>query len=64
MLTVLLYLVCVLFFLLFAWYLFLVLVDNVGPFILAMMVLFKWLFSAVVALIRYPFRSKENSGPA
>ncbi len=64
MLMALLYLVGVLFGLLFLWYLFLVFVDNVGPFILAMILLLKWIFSAVIALIRYPFRSKEDSSPA
>ena len=64
MLMALLYLVGVLFGLLFAWYLFLVLVENVGPFILAMILLFKWIFSAVIALICYPFRSKDHSSPA
>ena len=65
MLTALLYLVCILVGLLFAWYLFLVVVENIGPFILAMFLLFKWIFSAAIALICYPFRSrKDNSSPA
>ena len=64
MLMALLYLVGILFALLFVWYLFLVFVDNVGPFILAMILLLKWIFSAVIALISYPFRSKEDSSPA
>ena len=64
MLTVLLYLAGALFVVLFVWYLFLLILDNVGPFILAMIVLFKWLFSAVIALICYPFRSKKDSSPA
>ena len=64
MLTVLLYLAGALFLVLFVWYLFLLILDNVGPFILAMIVLFKWLFSAVVSLICYPFRSKKDSSPA
>lgn len=65
MLTALLGLVGILFGLLFAWYLFLVVVENIGPFILSMILLFKWMFSAVIALICYPFRSKkDNSSPA
>ena len=63
MLTVLLYLAGALFVVLFVWYLFLLFLDNVGPFILSMILLFKWLFSAVVALISYPFRSKKDSTP-
>ena len=64
MLMALLYLVGILFALLFAWYLFLVFVDNVGPFILSMILLLKWIFSAFIALISYPFRSKNDSSPA
>ncbi len=65
MLTALLGIVGVLFGILFLWYLFLVIVENVGPFILSMILLFKWIFSAVIALICYPFRSKkDNSTPA
>ena len=64
MLTALLALVGVAFGLLLAWFLLLVFIDNVGPFILAMILLFKWLLSAAVALIRYPFRPKEDSSPA
>ena len=64
MLTALLCLVGALFGLLFVWYLILVIIENVGPFILSMILLFKWLFSAVIALICYPFRSKKDSSPA
>ena len=65
MLTALLGIVGVLFGILFLWYLFLVIVENIGPFILSMILLFKWIFSAVIALICYPFRSKnDNSTPA
>ena len=64
MLEALLFLVGALFVLLFVWYLFLVVIENVGPFILSMILLFKWLFSAVIALICYPFRSRKNSSPA
>ena len=61
MLTVILYLAGALFVLLFVWYLFLLFLDNVGPFILSMILLFKWIISAVVALICYPFRSKKSA---
>ena len=64
MLTALLFLVGALFAVLVLWYLFLLFLDNVGPFILAMVLLVKWLFSAAVALICYPFRSRKDSGPA
>ena len=64
MLTALLFLVGALFAILFLWYLFLLFFENVGPFILSMILLLKWLFSAAVALICYPFRSKKDSGPA
>ena len=64
MLTALLFLLCIPVGLLIAWFLLLVFIDNFAPFILAMIVLFKWLFSFVVALIRYPFRPKETSSPA
>ena len=61
MLTVILYLAGALFVLLFVWYLFLLFLDNVGPFILSMILLFKWIISAVVALICYPFCSKKSA---
>ena len=48
----------------FVWYLFLLFLENVGPLILSMILLFKWLFSAVFALVCYPFRSKKDSTPA
>ncbi len=64
MLMTLLCIIGVLFGLLFLWYIFLVILDHVTPFICAMAVLFKWLFSAFVALISYPFRSKKDSGSA
>ncbi len=50
--------------LLFAWFLFLVLLENVGPFVLAMLLVLKFTVSCVVALLRYPFRSKDDVSPA
>ena len=64
MLMVLLGLVAVPLGLLFAWFFFLVLVENLGPFVLAMLLLLKFTVSWIVALVRYPFRPKENAGPA
>ena len=49
---------------LFAWFLFLAIVENLGPFVLAMLLLLKFTVSFIVALVRYPFRPKENVSPA
>lgn len=50
--------------LLFACFLFFAIVENLGPMFLAMLLIFKFMFSWIVALIRYPFRSKETASPA
>ena len=50
--------------LLFAWFFFLLVVENLGPFVLAMLLLLKFTVSCIVALVRYPFRPKENASPA
>ena len=50
--------------LLLAWFLLLVLIDNLGPVILTMVLLFKWTLSTIAELIRCVFRTKGNSSPA
>ena len=57
-------LVCVPLVLLFGCYFFFALLEVFGPMILAMVLLLKWTFNAVVALVLYPFRLKETSSPA
>ncbi|MBQ8699564.1 MAG: hypothetical protein IJ521_11325 [Schwartzia sp.] len=64
MLMVLLGVVAVPLGLLFAWFLFLALVENLGPFVLVMLLLLKFVISCIVALVRYPFRPKDNASPA
>ncbi|MBQ7514657.1 MAG: hypothetical protein IJS96_00115 [Schwartzia sp.] len=64
MLMVLLGIVAVPVGLLLAWFLFLVVLENLGPFVLAMLLVFKFIFSCIVAMIRYPFRSKDEASPA
>ena len=64
MLMVLLGIVAVPLALLFAWFFFLLVVENLGPFVLAMLLLLKFTFSCIVALVRYPFRPKESVSPA
>ena len=50
--------------LLFGCYFLFALLEIFGPAILAMALLLKWTFSAVVALVLYPFQLKETSSPA
>ena len=50
--------------LLFGCYFLFALLEIFGPAILAMVLLLKWTFNAVVALVLYPFRLKETSSPA
>ncbi len=50
--------------LLFAWFFLLLVIENLGPFVLAMLLLLKFTFSCVAALLRYPFRPKETANPA
>ena len=57
-------LVCVPLVLLFGCYFLFALLEIFGPAILAMVLLLKWTFSAVVALVLYPFQLKETSSPA
>lgn len=64
MLMVLLGIVAVPLVLLFAWFFFLLVVENLGSFVLAMLLLLKFTVSCIAALVRYPFRPKENASPA
>ena len=57
-------LVCVPLVLLFGCYFLFALIEVFGPVFLAMILLLKWTFTAVFALIFYPFRLKETSSPA
>ena len=57
-------LVCVPLVLLFGCYFFFALLEIFGPMVLAMILLLKWTFNAVCALLFYPFRLKETSSPA
>ena len=50
--------------LLFGCYFLFALLEVFGPMILAMVLLLKWTFNAVVALVLCPFRLKETSSPA
>lgn len=50
--------------LLFGCYFLFALIEVLGPAILAMVLLVKWTFNAVCALLFYPFRLKETSSPA
>ncbi len=64
MLTALPYLLCVLVRLLFARFLLLVIIDNLALFVLAMLILFKWTFSATIGFVRYLFRPKDTESLA
>ena len=57
-------LICIPFVLLFGCYFLFTLLEIFGPAVLAMALLLKWTFSAVCALILYPFQLKETSSPA
>ncbi len=61
---VLIGIVAVPFVLLFAWFFFLLVIENLGPFVLAMLLLLKFTASCIVALLRCPFRPKEGISPA
>ncbi len=57
-------LLCVPLVLLFGCFFLFALLEIFGPVIVAMVLLLKWTFTAVCALLFYPFRLKETSSPA
>lgn len=57
-------LICIPFVLLFGCYFLFALLEVFGPAVLALLLLLKFTFSCLVALVRYPFRPKDGISPA
>lgn len=57
-------LVCAPLVLLFGCYFLFALIEVFGPAIVALLLLLKFTLSCIIALVRYPFRPKENASPA